>query len=95
MATADWPQFHGPVRDSICRERGLLQTWPEGGPKQLWTLEGLGRGYSTISIAGGKLFTMGDRVDASGEDLGAHQAFWFAWSQFHPGSALWPDADAS
>ncbi|MEO0694352.1 MAG: DUF3179 domain-containing (seleno)protein, partial [Pseudomonadota bacterium] len=28
-------------------------------------------------------------VDADGTDLGSHQAFWFAWSQFHPGTALW------
>ncbi len=28
-------------------------------------------------------------VDANGADLGSHQAFWFAWSQFHPGTALW------
>ncbi|PSL18511.1 DUF3179 domain-containing (seleno)protein [Shimia abyssi] len=28
-------------------------------------------------------------VDASGKDLGSHQAFWFAWSQFYPGTALW------
>ena len=27
--------------------------------------------------------------DADGSDLGSHQAFWFAWSQFHPGTALW------
>ncbi|MEM9436103.1 MAG: DUF3179 domain-containing (seleno)protein [Pseudomonadota bacterium] len=26
---------------------------------------------------------------ASGEDAGAHNAFWFAWSQFHPGTSLW------
>lgn len=30
-------------------------------------------------------------VDANGADLGSHQAFWFAWSQFHPGTALWPE----
>jgi hypothetical protein len=29
-------------------------------------------------------------VDASGADLGSHQAFWFAWSQFHPQTVLWP-----
>ncbi|MFT5004970.1 MAG: hypothetical protein ACI8YI_000580 [Paracoccaceae bacterium] len=29
-------------------------------------------------------------VDADGADLGSHQAFWFAWSQFHPKTALWP-----
>ncbi|MEL6417876.1 MAG: DUF3179 domain-containing (seleno)protein [Pseudomonadota bacterium] len=28
-------------------------------------------------------------VAADGSDLGSHQAFWFAWSQFHPGTALW------
>lgn len=28
-------------------------------------------------------------VDADGSDLGSHQAFWFAWSQFHPETALW------
>ncbi len=29
-------------------------------------------------------------VGADGTDLGSHQAFWFAWSQFYPGTALWP-----
>ena len=29
-------------------------------------------------------------VGADGSDLGSHQAFWFAWSQFHPDTALWP-----
>lgn len=28
-------------------------------------------------------------VDADGSALGSHQAFWFAWSQFHPGTVLW------
>jgi hypothetical protein len=28
-------------------------------------------------------------VDATGTDLGSHQAFWFAWSQFHPDTELW------
>jgi hypothetical protein len=28
-------------------------------------------------------------VDAEGNDLGSHQAFWFAWSQFYPGTELW------
>lgn len=29
-------------------------------------------------------------VDLERADLGSHQAFWFAWSQFHPETALWP-----
>ncbi|MFK7901468.1 MAG: DUF3179 domain-containing (seleno)protein [Nitratireductor sp.] len=28
-------------------------------------------------------------VDENGKDLGSHQAFWFAWSQFHPTTILW------
>jgi hypothetical protein len=28
-------------------------------------------------------------VGADGADLGSHQAFWFAWSQFYPDTALW------
>ncbi|MEL6767155.1 MAG: DUF3179 domain-containing (seleno)protein [Pseudomonadota bacterium] len=28
-------------------------------------------------------------VGTDGSDLGSHQAFWFAWSQFYPGTALW------
>ena len=28
-------------------------------------------------------------IGAKGEDLGSHQAFWFAWSQFYPKTELW------
>lgn len=61
----DWPQFHGPNRDSICAETGLLQEWPEEGAKLLWKCAGLGGGYATIAIANGKFFTTGDRKLAS------------------------------
>ena len=30
-------------------------------------------------------------VDVNGSDLGSHQAFWFAWSQFHPQTVLWSE----
>ena len=63
LDNTDWPQFHGPLRDSLCEEENLLESWPEDGPKLLWNHEGLGRGYSTVSIAGGTIFTMGDRAD--------------------------------
>ncbi|MFK7855448.1 MAG: DUF3179 domain-containing (seleno)protein [Granulosicoccus sp.] len=29
-------------------------------------------------------------LDKQGNDLGGHQAFWFAWSQFYPDTKLWP-----
>ena len=28
-------------------------------------------------------------LNTDGEDLGGHQAFWFAWSQFYPETVLW------
>lgn len=28
-------------------------------------------------------------VDSMGADVGGHQAFWFAWSQFHPNTVVW------
>ncbi|MBV2358780.1 DUF3179 domain-containing protein [Thalassococcus sp. CAU 1522] len=45
-------------------------------------------GYDDVRLHldGGGIRAMG----ADGTDLGSHQAFWFAWSQFHPGTALWP-----
>ena len=31
----------------------------------------------------------GLRVRRAGAELPAHEAFWFAWAQFHPGTAVW------
>jgi hypothetical protein len=48
---------------------------------------------STISFENVRLVLDGGgirAVDESGADLGSHQAFWFAWSQFHPDTVLWP-----
>jgi outer membrane protein assembly factor BamB len=79
----DWPQFHGPARDAICREEGLLQSWPESGPDLLWSIGGLGRGYSSVSIADGAIYTLGDRSDAGEEgqflialDLNSRAELW-------------------
>jgi outer membrane protein assembly factor BamB len=60
----DWPQWQGPQRNAISREAGLLQSWPEQGPPLLWKAKGLGGGYSTPSIAAGRVFGMSYRGDA-------------------------------
>ena len=60
VAAADWPQWRGPDRDGKSAETGLLQEWPEGGPPLAWKASGLGAGYASVSIAGGRIFTMGD-----------------------------------
>jgi len=59
-AGAEWPQFHGPNRDNISTETGLLKRWPEGGPKRLWTASGIGHGFTTVAIAGGRIYTAGN-----------------------------------
>jgi outer membrane protein assembly factor BamB len=58
---ADWPQWRGPNRDGISSETGLLSTWPSGGPKIVWKTSGLGVGYSSFSIVGGRMYTQGQR----------------------------------
>jgi len=55
----NWPQWQGPRRDNMSRETGLLKQWPEEGPKMLWSVDGLGDGFSSVSIAEGKIYTTG------------------------------------
>lgn len=54
---AEWPQLLGPQRTGISAETGLLQQWPEGGPKEVWRQDG-GVGMSGLSISRGRLLTM-------------------------------------
>jgi outer membrane protein assembly factor BamB len=59
----DWPQWQGPGRDNRSRETGLLRSWPEGGPPLVWQAKGLGGGYSSPSVAAGRIFGMSYRKD--------------------------------
>ncbi len=56
----DWPTFRGPNRSGVSMETGLLKSWPADGPKLVWKATGTGRGYSSLAIAEGKIFTLGD-----------------------------------
>ena len=59
----DWPEWRGADRTDVCRETGLLKSWPEGGPQRLWMFENAGVGYSGFSVVENRLFTMGTRDD--------------------------------
>jgi len=59
--SVSWPQWRGPNRDGISKETGLLKQWPAEGPPLVWKATGAGSGFSSFSIANGKLFTMGLR----------------------------------
>jgi outer membrane protein assembly factor BamB len=61
----DWPQWRGPNRDNLSPETGLLKEWPESGPLLAWKAKGVGVGFSTVSIAGARIYTMGDGPDSS------------------------------
>jgi len=58
-AASGWEQWHGPNRDGKSLETGLLQSWPTNGPALLWTSPHLGRGWSSVSIGGGLIYTTG------------------------------------
>ena len=57
----DWPQWLGPDRNGVSNETDLH--WPATGPEVRWRIP-LGKGFSGISIADGRIFTM----FAQGED---------------------------
>lgn len=56
-----WPQFRGPNRDDVSAERGLLRAWPAEGPRLIWTAKGVGGGFSSVSVAGGRVYTLGNK----------------------------------
>lgn len=57
-AAADWPQWRGPQRNGLSRETGLLQEWPQDGPKLLWKASDIGSGYSTPAVVGDRLYLL-------------------------------------
>ncbi|MHC4517803.1 MAG: PQQ-binding-like beta-propeller repeat protein [Planctomycetota bacterium] len=37
----------------------MLKEWPSGGPRQIWSVDGLGDGWSSAAIAGERIFVAG------------------------------------
>jgi len=55
-----WPQFLGPDRNGTSTETGLLTSWPENGPAEVWRVPG-GVGMSGLAVHDGKLVTLVQR----------------------------------
>lgn len=53
----DWPRFQGEKQNGISPETGLPRSWPAEGPRVVWK-RAIGEGYSTFSVAAGRLYTM-------------------------------------
>jgi len=56
----DWPQWRGTQRDGISGEKNLLPTWPAGGPKLVWKLTDMGRGWSSPIVVRDRIYITGD-----------------------------------
>ncbi len=91
----DWPSWRGRLGDGISRETG----WTiEGRPDDLWRVS-VGRGYSNVSVAAGRLFTLGYDLDTeedvlwcldalTGEVLWSKQWKADIWDRAHRGGTL-------
>jgi outer membrane protein assembly factor BamB len=54
----DWPHWRGPDRNGISRE----SDWKAENPRRVWQAK-VGTGFSSVSVAQGRVFTMGNRRD--------------------------------
>lgn len=57
-------EWRGPDRSGIYNETGLLKVWPETGPELIWELDGLGEGYSSVTVTDNTIYITG-RKDES------------------------------
>jgi outer membrane protein assembly factor BamB len=100
-ASTDWPQWRGPHRDGLSPDTGLLAEWPSDGPPLAWKATGIGRGFSSVSISGSKIFTMGDgperslifALDLNGKVLWSAKVGRPVGGGGHPGTRCTPTVD--
>ena len=64
VVAADWPWIYGPRRDHTSDQKGLLRTWPQEGPKVLWTVP-VGAGFGGPAVSDGKVYLL-DRDEKVG-----------------------------
>lgn len=65
--TDEWPTFRGADRTATSQDTGLLQEWPSDGPPLVLKIPGTGRGYSSLAIAGGRIYTLGDGLSIASD----------------------------
>lgn len=59
-AGPDWPQWRGPARNGVSPDTGLLRQWDAHGPALAWKSTGVGEGFSSVAVTGGRIYTSGD-----------------------------------
>lgn len=63
---ADWPQWRGPARDGRSADTGVLSDWTKHKPQLDWMVDGLGRGYASVAVVDGRLYTTGNFENGQG-----------------------------
>lgn len=77
-SVSSWPQWGGPSRDFRSPAGKLAASWPEEGPKKLWSRQ-LGEGHSAILFEQGRLYTMhrdGDQEAVICLDAATGETLW-------------------
>lgn len=90
-------QWRGPGRTGIYPGEKLLDNWPDGGPKLLWSADGLGEGYSSAAVTGNRIYVTGliknegflFSFDLEGNPLWK-SSYGKEWSSSHPGARTTP-----
>ena len=59
VISQDWPNWRGPNRNSITDDKGWNCEALKGTPEILWQIN-VGKGYSSVTVQGDKLYTMGN-----------------------------------
>jgi outer membrane protein assembly factor BamB len=85
-AAGDWTRWRGPDLNGISSETGWLAKWPDDGPKRLWKAK-VGTGFSSVSVANGKVYTLGNSGRGKGEEKDTVFCFDAA-----TGKAIWSHA---
>jgi outer membrane protein assembly factor BamB len=66
----DWPQWRGPDRDGTWNESGICDSFPQEGPKKLWSVE-IGAGYTSPTVADDRVYVM-DRITTPSQKERVH-----------------------
>jgi outer membrane protein assembly factor BamB len=93
----NWPKWRGPRGDGISQETGLLEIWPQGGPKKIWSAK-VGIGFSSPVAVEGKIYQLslnGKQETLQAFDANTGKVLWEqssegGWDGQFPGSRSTP-----
>ena len=54
-------EWRGPERSGVYNESGLLKSWPDDGPAEIWTIDDLGNGYGSPVFTEKHFFITGEK----------------------------------